>query len=361
MTIVRISAPGSQDRLAQIGVGTFTLGSDFGCDLALIDEGVAARHLTIEVGNQGVFVRLAGESPAAIIDQNGTRVPMVEGQGYPMFLGASVNLAGLTISVAGPAVRLPPAEPTGLARLAQRLMSVSGRSLRNSMIGLGTLVATGMFAASVLEMESVQASATQASVAPVPVREIKPDTPATLRAHLEGLGVQGSQIIEDPSGSHTVIHVSTTAEHTTLASALRGLPFEAKIVVGDRVRMAVETILAASEGKVKLVSLDKGRLVLSGLSDDPERRARMIEIIQADISGVTEVTFEDPIVTPADELTREIVAVWPGPYPYVVLADGRRVREGEVVAEGLTVSRIASDGLVTLQMDDHTHDFRLSK
>jgi hypothetical protein len=348
-----------QDRLAQIGVGTFTLGSDFDCDLAVIDDGVASRHLIIEVGDRGVFVRMAGESPAAMIDGNAVRTPMAEGQLYPLFLGASISLAGLSVSVAGPAVRLPPSEPSGLARLARRLMAVSGRSLRNGMIGLGTLVATGMVAAGVLDMVSVQASATQTAVVPLAATVTGTAEPSTLRAHLAELGVEDPDIIEDPSGRHTVIHVRTAGERAILAPALRELPFETRIVVGNSVRTAVETILAASDGKAELVALDRGRLVLAGLSDDPEGRARLVETIQADIAGIAEVAFEDPIVTPADELTREIIAVWPGPYPYIVLSDGRRIREGEVVAEGLTVSRIAPDGLVTLQMNDQSQDFRM--
>lgn len=363
MTILRISTPGSQDRLAQIGEGSFTLGSDFGCDFALIDDGIAARHLTFEVGEQGVLVGLAGESPAALIDQNGNRTPMVQGQSYPLFLGASVALAGVSVTAAGPKVRIAPAEPSGLARLAQRTMAISGRSLRNSMIGLGTLVATGMVAAGVLDLVSVQASAPKPTVKPTAQAPQLAGVVPSLDAHLAALGLDDADFVEDPQGTQRVIHVRTVAERAVLAEALREMPFpgETTIVAEDRLRSAVQTILAASDGQAKLVALDRGKLVLSGLTEDPDRRARMIEVIRADISGITEVTFEDPIVSPADELAREIVAVWPGPHPYVVLADGRRLREGEAVTEGLTVHGISADGLITLQLDDKTHEIRLPK
>ncbi|MCU0910049.1 MAG: FHA domain-containing protein [Rhodobacteraceae bacterium] len=385
MIIVRVSAPGTEDRLAEVGTGIFTLGSGFDCDFALVDEGVAPRHLELEVSSRGVSVRLAGEAPAALTDRAGTRVVLVPGQNYDWYQGSSVSIGPLVITLGGTGVRPPPPEPTMFSKLARKTMRVSGRSIHYGLIAVGTLVATGLMAAGVFDFVAVEAGAREpeaaetaaaaagtvqttaaamgSGLAPSVVAPAQPPTPEDLRAHLATLGVESAEIRTLSDGLHATIHVKTVRDREIVGDALGALPYpvEATIFAEDRLRAAVTTVLGTVPGDVALVSLDKGNLVLSGLSSDPTQRERVASLIRADVSGIGAVRFDDPVRTPADDLVDDVLAVWTGQRPHVVMSDGRKVRIGETMIEGIRLAAVHADGRITVDSGNDTHEIVLKK
>jgi type III secretion system YscD/HrpQ family protein len=352
--VVRITVPGSEDRFAEIGMGLVTVGSDFDCDLSLPDDGVAPEHLHIRVTAEGVFVELATEASARLLDRNGEKKLLLPGQPHPWYLGCSVSIGELTINLAGDELRPPPAEPTPLARLAAHMVSASRRSFLHAMIGVGALVTTGLFAAGVLDIYSVEASApVSAPEATFPAPIPEGPTPDALQAHLQALGVEAASVSAVPGGLEAVIYVKTARERANLNVALNALPYrvDASIFVLDGIRSAVQTILATAQGDVGVVALEEGALTLSGLANDPVQRERVVSVIRSDVAGIRDIMFREPVQTPADDLAKDIAAVWTGQRPYIVLNDGRRIREGEPVTNQLSIRHIGSDGRISVELN----------
>jgi DNA-binding NtrC family response regulator len=100
---VRLSSPGREDKVAELGLSPIVVGSGQECDLVLDDPYVSRRHCQLELGAAGVIVRDLGSRNGIWLQ----KARVIEAVLSP---GGGVSLGKITLTVEGgegPRARLP--------------------------------------------------------------------------------------------------------------------------------------------------------------------------------------------------------------------------------------------------------------
>lgn len=356
MAIVRIIAPQQTDRLKSLANGICRFGADFGCDVVLIDDGILPEHFTMRLDDGGVSVLVHPGAEAELCDRNGQRQRLECGVVHAWPTSHALHTAGLEVHLGGAPVKAPEPRRPVVARLTGAL---AGRP-RLSVLGVTSVVALLLMGNADTGALLTQSSAAISGVpmAPRPAAPPPDAVPAapgidmigrTLSDH--GLTPHSLQAAGDMA--EAVFYLDSVAERDAAGAVIAGLglPVRPRFHLRTQMLSGVRIILDGTSGKAELVSLIDGAVVLGGLRADDTLREAIRSRILGDVPGIRSVDFADPATAVADDLARDISAVWLGDRPYVVLTDGRIIRPGQVLNQDVSLVRVLSGDRISVRMN----------
>lgn len=349
-------------RLA-LGTGRHTIGSDLGDDVLLGDEGIAAGHLVLEVGERAVTVVAEGGAAVSLEPsqalQAGDRLELpwsaLRGRGHRIELGNAV--------VIGLSIEQPRAEEAKAASTA------SGRARWQQMLPWrgGVMGAPAIALSCVLVLAGVAALSVDRTAT-----QLRPtQDPAELRILLTQRDAwRQLNVSSGPQGR--IVLTGMVPDRAALQEALRLAPLAdaqpvVRVVVGDEVLRHVSQAVRDPAVKLELQPATTERpiplLVASGTTQRPGVPS-LLGLLKKEWSGRVEIV--DHTLYEADasnrrtlkvELPVRIVAVNLSER-YVETADGKRFLPGSTVIAGTTLEAIEDEQLVFM-VDGRRVDYRL--
>jgi hypothetical protein len=367
MPIVRIIANNQSDRLKSLSDGIFTFGSDFGCDVVLIDEGILPIHFRIEIQASMVTVWFEAGAQGTLHDHEGQITPLEPGVVTVWHSNQNLRSAGIELQISGLPVVL--AKPKR-SQAASAIRNVAGTSWVK-LLG-GTAVAASLVMANTqnlfgMSRDTEPSTKVRMSMVMPQILDDKqsigqsasalsPESAAKLNkaellAHLQAAGFNSLDISSE--GFNGVFYLERSHERDALTALIEqeGLQLRATTHLRSQLMSAINITLDNVGGDAKLASLDAGDVTLLGLRGNTKRRDEVIQTIRRDVPGVKSVHFRDAASSDARQATDQITAVWAGQRPYVVLNDGRIVRPGQQIADDIALFEVLSTSRITLTRD----------
>jgi Inner membrane component of T3SS, cytoplasmic domain len=351
-------------RLA-LGAGRHSIGSDLGDDVLLGDEGIAARHLVLEVGESAVTVVAEGGAAMSIelsqALQAGDRLELpwsaLRGRGHRIELGTAVTIG---LSIEQPRAEEAAAASTagGSARWQQMLPWRGGKTpAPAATAALSCALVLAGVAALGVDRTATQPRSTQ--------------DPAELRTLLtERDAWRQLNVASGPQGR--IALTGMVPNRAALQEALRLGPLAdaqpvVRVVVGDEVLRHVSQAVRDPAVKLELQAATAERPVPLLVASGTTQRAglpSLLGLLKQEWSGRVEIV--DRTLYEADaanrrtlkvELPVRIVAV-NLTERYVETADGKRFLPGSTVTAGTTLEAIEDEQLVFM-VDGRRVDYRL--
>ncbi|MBC8719588.1 hypothetical protein [Ochrobactrum sp. Marseille-Q0166] len=141
------------------------------------------------------------------------------------------------------------------------------------------------------------------------------------------------------------LYVTHQSERADVIYKISNFPFaiDALVYSDQELKRVAETVLS-SLGFSLDVCVEKGIIKLSGINR--QYRDKLRRDLIADIPGLREVTFKNSAGRELTSAEFGVVALWNGERPYVVTADNRIVRVGEIITTGVKLAQVRSDYVV---------------
>ncbi|MEM9147442.1 MAG: hypothetical protein AAGC57_14720 [Pseudomonadota bacterium] len=373
MIIARISSQGKPDRFVELEAGRRSFGSDLSCDVVLIEEAVHPLHFALDIGVDGVFLEMFDGCTGGFHAGSGRRKPV--GEGERSFWGpfASLQIGALMIQIKGEECR---AQPSHLARIATSVMVQSGRVLKVSAVVLLSVVVVTVTAdvllRSITPPQDPQAAIALSTpgladllapgVAGLLGAGSDPITAERVRADLTEAGFEPTAIEASGEDWSAVFHLPAETDRQPLLEHLSRLDYtvEPRIFVDTTLLSASRLVLQNIDGSATILSIQRGRLELSLLEGDAETGQTMRDTLLADVPGLRGVAFVGGAASiTLTSLQDEVLAIWGGKRPYVALRDGRQVREGQPLADDITLIAVEAADHLILEVDGDKKEFRL--
>lgn len=349
MPIVRIVAKNHVDRLKSLPMGISRFGSDFSCDVVLIDENIYPEHFTLQIDEDGVFIQVHPDAEAALLDPEGNQHLLI-GDG-PHVWSARQHLvtAGIEVYLGGAPVKLPISKPpkSALPVDRRRRLYISAALVTITFVGISQL------------NNGAWLRESSAAFGAVPQYPVVPSLPVTdIRTLLQQKGLTPHRLNTNGEVPEAIFYLDNVAARDAASATLAtlGMPIRAHFHLRSQLLSAIRIILEATEGRAKLVSLQDGHVELGGLEKNDELRSILHSRILSDVPGISSVQFVDPIGVAAEELTHVIAAVWFGERPYVMLKNGQIVRLGQLITPDTALIDILSGNRISVRVNDRIQE-----
>jgi hypothetical protein len=358
MAIVRIIAPQQADRLKSLGNGICRFGADFSCDVVLIDEGILPEHFRLRVEEDSIHVVMQPGATGELVDRVGQVHVLEPAVEHPWKSGQFLRTAGIDIQMAG--VPLPPPEPGRPVKAILR--RAAAKALRVAQVGAASFAVLMMFgsgksgdwlatsSAAVSGATSRQQSLAEPQVSPKPAAM---PSAADIEQLLEARGLKADKMRILGNTVEVVLYLDTEAQQATATAVLEeiGLNIRPQFFQKTEFEAAISIILERKGSDAKLVSVQDGHVVLSGLRHDEKMRDATRKLIMQDVAGIKSVSFSDLSEDRTDEMRKSISAIWLGKRPYLVLTDGSIIRPGQVISQDFLLVEVLSSDKISVRIE----------
>jgi hypothetical protein len=358
MAIVRIIAPQQADRLKSLGNGICRFGADFSCDVVLIDEGILPVHFCLRVEEDSVAVIMQDGATGELVDRKGQVQLLEPAVEHLWHSGQFLRTAGLDVQMAG--LPLPP--PTPGRPVGAILRKAAAKALRVAQVGAVSVVALMLMgsgksgdwlatsSAAVSGVTFPDWSMNEPQVLPDPAN---PQTEGDIEQFFRTRGFAPDKIRFVDDVVEVVFYLDGTAQQDAVTAVIEetDLKIRPQFFLKSQITGAVSIILERKGSDAKLVSVQDGHVVLSGLRHDEDMRAATRNLIMQDVTGIKSVTFTDLAEDRTDEVRQSISAIWLGQRPYLVLTDGSIIRPGQVLAQDFLLVGVLSSDRISVRID----------
>ncbi|WP_298966472.1 hypothetical protein [uncultured Roseibium sp.] len=326
-TLVKIEDSNGCSRSLLLEAGKHVFGSGLDCDYMLLGPAVKARHFVLEVDECKAMLALLPdhETSASSSESNTGKTPPFQ----PLSFGEFFAVGDLEITVFGQpaAVSADPELHPLRSALRTCFADIRGSAARIlapvprvvwSALAIGTLLAS---LALVLPTGSTLLSAQKPPTATTqPMRE------TTHRS--ADSGVKPRTISR---------HAAVPAVTVAMAPSERDIERQA------------EQILKGFKFRIQNVAVKGSQLHVEGDVPDADLQERISKVLSEDISSISEVRFR---FRPEDgwrAFKDDIVAVWSGEQPYIVLKGDGVIRTGEPFRNHFTLEKV-TDRVITVSV-----------
>jgi hypothetical protein len=363
MAEARIYYSGKLDHNVRLADGPTVFGSSFDSDIVLFDDAVQPSHFTVMLDEAGAVVTLSEGAALTLGDADGAE-NAIEG-------GQSVVITTSQVLVIGQTeirFRDLPEIEIGTAAVAQtptgtrRVFALARSSTIFLLVGV---LATGLYFGTPVGGVSVGNAGVFATPlsdmprrAPGDTLTARPMTTATtLATSLTAAGYRPDALRQTDHGFEAEFYVALPRDQQALRAHLANLsePVVARIFVDDAIRRAAELGVSMTKAEAPEIVVNAGQIVLRGTPADATWRKTVADMLKRDIPGVKSVDFEGRSEAWKDLIDDNLAAVWSGQNPYLVLTDGRKIRQGQNIDED-TVFRGIRDMDVLLVTVNETHE-----
>jgi len=358
MIVAKLSRAGVDDRSFSLDPGLHRLGSDFSCEIALIHAAVAPEHLTLKVEEDSVSILpKPGTSVTLFKHLTQQTITLPEEEWTPWHLGDRLIISDISIEIGGVKPEEPPRPRLG-QRLFERSHRLLERPLSRALLAVIFLVTlTGVVnllfpckpdsptaAHAKAQDPGARSGETVAkSAAGEPPAGLPADPTSVLREKLTALGVSWENLTGKGQEGRATLRVRDAALRAQVQSMLAdlGLPYSPDIYVDEDIAEAAAlTVTNLGAGSQVLDSKD-GVVTLSAIGD-PTLREKIVQTLKSDVPGLAGVRFKASTPVDLAALAKRVTAIWPGPYPYVVVDDGAIVRPGETLGQDARLVAVAN-------------------
>jgi len=335
----------ANERFLKLAEGTHVIGSDFECDVVLLDDAIAARQLEVDVSEGGVFLKALNGNSVVIDPSLETERALVIGESYQLGCAQEIVLGDCSINFAGePLVHVTP---------KGALINIP-KWAAGSLLKLGVLTTCGIGMIGVAGAYSIQhetspkeaQTETVQAAADEPSDAVSVITRESLTHAIREHGFTPERVEETSEGFLIRIYLSDTREKQRLERLISemGAPIFQEVFLESSLLSAANIILKNTDHDAQVKSIDQGVLTLSGKVGEKEQRAELADLMRKDIPGIKDVRFANAETDAGSDLMTQIAGVWYGTRPYVIMKDGTLVTPGKEVSEGLTLVQILDDG-----------------
>jgi hypothetical protein len=358
MAIVRIIAPQQADRLKSLGNGICRFGADFSCDVVLIDEGILPEHFRLRVDEDSIVVVMGPGATGELIDRRGQVHVLEPAVEHHWLSGQFLRTAGIDIQMAG--VPLPPPEPGRPAKAILR--RAAAKAMRVAQVGAasfavlmlfgtgksGDWLATSSAAVSGATFRHQSIANPQAGSKPATMQ-----TAADIEQLLKARGLTPDKVKVVGDMVEVALYLDTEAQQATATTVLEeiGLNIRPHFFQKPQFEAAISIILERKGSDAKLVSVQDGHIVLSGLRHDDKMREETRKLIMQDVPGIKSVSFSDLSEDRTDEMRKSISAIWLGKRPYLVLTDGSIIRPGQDISQDFLLVEVLSSDRISVRIE----------
>lgn len=304
MIIVKIKRRDGSHRFLRLGVGEHVFGSGLDCDYILLDPGVEKRHFILSVAKDNLrfaFFSEQGNLLPTIDDPHLHWHPLLSGGGFPLgeleitFFGPSKSAADVSQNLGNPAI--------SSAQIASNL----GPLL--TFVTKVPILVWGVALMSVISTSITFALPTKATLDvagnPIPIE------------HQAKLMIEKQKVVKR--------HVQTPG----VSRAAKSLSADVSSSVQPDALNEAKRVLESFDIRVEDISMQGPLLRVSGMVPDTQLREKVSSTLVDDISSISRVSFQ---YAPDDEwhsFKTDILAVWSGERPYIVLKGDGLIRLGE--------------------------------
>jgi hypothetical protein len=354
MAIIRIIAENQTDRLKSLTTGICRFGSDFGCDVVLIDDGIMPEHFTLRLDEGGVSILMHPGAAGDLTDRDGHGLALEPGVVHPWPVTRYLRTSGIEVHLGGAPVRVPDPRPPATALVA-RAMANRPRMCLFAVSSVVALLAMGNTDTGTWLRQSSAAIGAVPAPPPAIVR-----VPATdeVRKAMRDLGLEPETLRIAGGIAEAEFYMESVADRDAASAALATMviPVRGQFHLHTQLLSAIRIILEGAGGQADLVELHNGHVVLGGLRQGDPMRETLRSRVLGDVPGIRSVRFTDPAATLTAELARDIAAVWLGDRPYVVLSDGRIIRPGQQLSSDAALVRVLSDSRISVRINDQVQE-----
>ena len=362
MAEARIYYSGELDHTLRLAEGPNTFGSSLDCDVVLFDEAVRPVHFSITLDAAQAMVKPADGTELSLADEGGSVRQLEPGQAMPL-LEAQVLIVGNT------EIRLRDL-PMAKAILNQAQLDRSrGRRLPSLGPSVAALTATVLGLSIYFGTPMSGVAVGVAGVVPPPLSEretadqpshaadLSITSPEALAASLADAGFPPDSLRHTGTVFEAQFYVALPRDQEILLAHLAGREdkIHARVFVDTAFRRAAELAVSLSNAETPEIDVTAGHLVLRGAPTDADWRKKIGDTLQRDIPGLKSVSFEGRSEAWRDVIDNNLAAVWSGSKPYLVLTDGKKIRQGQNINEE-TVFRGIRDNSILLVTVNEIHE-----
>ncbi len=342
MIVAKLSRSGVEDRFFSLDPGEHRLGSDFGCEIALIHPVLAPEHLVLKVGEDTVSIMPKPDAFAVLLKfSTGQATTLTPGEWTPWHLGDRLIVADISIEIEG----IGPeevAQPSRRHRLPEgpRTRLALALACLVALAGLAGVLLPGGEPSALAHAETQDEADRSAEEADRAARAAV--DPSAVRTGLAGLGATVAGLVERGGQWHATLRVADAAERLKVKAGLvaLGLPVSADILVDREIEEAAGLILKNLGAGSRVLGQKDGVVTLSA-EGDPALRDKIAAALTSDVPGLVGVRFEAPSPVDLAALAERVTGIWHGENPYVVVDDGDIVRPGDALGLDATLVTIA--------------------
>lgn len=345
MIIAQISVPGRPDRKAELKDGRHVFGSDLGCDVVLLDKDVSPQHFAITIEGNHVVLDVLDDcltfARSGACDTNpGKQTSIVWSAGSCLRIGElEFKLRGATFRAS--------AEELAMNKAARDLARLRiTRKVRTVLMVLVCCIPVGAIATRTpddYQSSNDTGSSSALSVVETPTAA-PPRTPPKLTAEmvantLAGQGFKVHRPDYDGTAWRADVYLTEDQDSADLTAIKDQLPFTflPHVFTDTALLDAAKLVLANLNVSGANPSIHLGILKVAGVAEDIVLRDRIKTTLTSDIPGLIAIEFDGPAIMELHKLTDEIVGVWSGDRPFVVLQDGRIIKPGQEIVVGITL------------------------
>jgi len=122
-------------------------------------------------------------------------------------------------------------------------------------------------------------------------------------------------------------------------------PFvDVSIYSDDNIKTLSEESIHRIDESITLHSVDLGSVILQSFLDMQHKEDEIRKILTENVPSIREVSFVYKPLSP--DFKERIVGIWTGSTPYLMLEDGKMIREGYLLTDGVIVQEIEKEALV---------------
>ncbi len=358
MKVAKLSYEGREDRYVELSNGTHVFGADFECDVVLIDEGVLPRHFSVEVEDQLVTLNLFEGADADLVTGSKNATALVAGQETPWSAKEHLKIGGLRIELSGLLGNSLPAEKADVT--PQRRSFVQQFARKAAMLaGLSIL---GWVGAGVVAKELADPLPTPDSEMSSRVEISTPTLDVeTLNSLLNDNGFVADEIVKTGRGFAATFHVASVSDRNRLDRVLStfDVPVEARIHLDSALLGAANMVIEASGKSAGQRNVENGVLFIEDFEADEDERRKLKTLLHADVPGLKSIKFVGADRSWAKDLDEKIKGIWIGERPYLMLAAGKKVYPGQMLAPGIYFVRANSRNSITVKINEATEEYKL--
>lgn len=354
MSEAQIFYRGELDQQLPLAPGVSVFGSSFDADVVLFDQSVQPIHFQVTLTSQGAAISLSENAALSLVDIETSSVTELT-PGQTLMLPAVVLLktGEMEIRLSG----LPVADQandeaplTSGKGKGRRFLGTSVAIVCSGLVGVGLLLMPPVVAIGSPSM--VQLATPEMMQTPMPA--MAPITLEMLRDTLTASGYRPKSLQTVPDGFSATFNLTTEAEATALRKQLEQLKVSvsARIFVDASLEKAAGLVLAMTNREVAGIEVRGGELILKGAEYDPEWRREIEETLMRDIPGLIAMRFEGESDSWKTIFDTELVGVWSGENPYLVMSDGRRIRIGQKVNEDTVFLGVGEGAVLLVSVKD---------
>jgi len=373
MHSVRICATGLADRVQQLDEGPVVFGSEFNCDVVLIDDDIQPEHFYLMIEQTGVTITLQTGAQGQLIAVDGEVTELKAGAAEPWFPNQTLKTSGLEIQLGGTNVVAP--------QETQSKFFAFSNAMRTPALAAVCVVATIGIAAT--QVKSKQPKSDQASevrqmnISFPAVQDLFPSTEPMMEklpkvvetrpsdeealAILAKSGFSPLSVVSGAEGQIGTFYLERQTEREALMEVIANerLDLKATVHLKTQLMSAINITLQGIGADARVIEMKDGKVSLTGHFGEPKKRKDIVKTLLRDVRGVRSVDFDSPMASDAEALEKEIAGIWMGQRPYVILKDGRIVRPGEEIVNEISLVKVAANDSIVIRQAGKSEEITL--